>query len=238
MTLRALSIVVTASLLLSACVELDGVLEVKPDGSAINRVEIRVTDAVVREVDRQARAAKRQGKRDGDAQTFAQMCNSAFASSPDSKSEIDAKLPVVPTTGAVSTRGKWTICTITETIADPAGHYTQIASAFGLSPDDEKLERLPDGNGYRYKSSLRFVKVLQAAMGADAIAPKDIDEFRRAIPASAKLTFAITSQRIADTDGKLDPDGRTARWSYPLRRLLDRSPTAPPLDSRAVILFR
>jgi hypothetical protein len=220
---------------LAGCIEVDGVLSVKPDGSATNTVEIRVADAVAKELNRQALAARRKGQKSSDALAFADLCAS-LAKPADMGAKPDAPFPKVPTTARASKRGSKSVCTVTETISDPVNHFAAVTRALDLKPEDEQFDRAADGNSYRYASSLQFARVLEMAHGSGSGAV--MDEMRRELPASAKLTFAVSSQRISDTDGTLDATGRTARWSFPLRVALDRRPSTPPLKSRAMIHFR
>ena len=131
-----------AAISCAACVEIDGVLVFKPDGSAVNRIEVRIASAVVRDLDREAAKAKRNATGTHDEQaSFADMCK-ALAEPSTLPSDAEAKAPRVPTTATVGTRGTWTTCTIVETIADPADYYTRIAEAYGYASPDERFERL------------------------------------------------------------------------------------------------
>lgn len=233
--LRAV-VVTGVALVASGCIEIDGVLAVNPDGSAINRTEIRLATKTVRDLDRDAAAAKRKrpAAAADETKSFAEMC--ASLGDPAERTGGTPPLPAPKTmTAAVSTRGTWTICTVTETIPDPAGYYTQISAQLGMT--DERFERTESGDAYRFVSNLRLSRLL-AAMQAK---PGELDalaELRTLVPARAQLAFAITSARIADTDGRVAAEGKSVRWTYPIRRLLDPRPHAPPLAARATIHFR
>jgi hypothetical protein len=86
-------VAVATAVICAGCVELDGVLDVKPDGSAINRTEIRLETKVVRDLDRAAAAAKRKRPTPPaeETQSFAEMC--ALLADPNDRARGTPPLP-------------------------------------------------------------------------------------------------------------------------------------------------